>query len=75
MKTAIQQIIERFEHIQQNNCSTLTERLFFDGTLAIVKSEFLQTEEDQIKDAYNAGNRAINHHIDSAKDYYNEKYN
>lgn len=47
MKTVVQQIIEKFEHIQKNDCKTLPEHIFFDGVLAILESVYLDIEKQQ----------------------------
>lgn len=52
MKTVVQQIIEKFEYIQKNDCKTLPEHIFFDGVLAILESVYLDIEKQQIIDAY-----------------------
>lgn len=48
MKTVVQQIIEKFEHIQKNDCKTLSEHIFFDGVLAILQSVYMDIERDQL---------------------------
>lgn len=50
MKTVVQQIIEKFEQIQKNDCKTLAEVVFFDGVLAILQSVYLDIERDQLID-------------------------
>lgn len=48
MKTVVQQIIEKFEHIQKNDCKTLPEHIFFDGVLAILDSVYLDIENSRL---------------------------
>lgn len=50
MKTVVQQIIEKFEHIQKNDCKTLPEHIFFDGVLSILQSVYMDIERDQLID-------------------------
>lgn len=69
MKTVVQQIIEKFEHIQKNDCKTLAEHIFFDGVLAILESEYLEKEKQQIIDAQNYSQRGVHGEI-----YYNMVY-
>lgn len=54
MKTAIKELIDKFEDIQNNNCKTLQERIFFDGVLAITQT-FIEKEKKQIKQSFNDG--------------------
>lgn len=72
MKTAVQQIIEKFEYIQKNDCKTLPEVIFFDGVLAILETEFLKIEKDQIKRAFNVGGTEA--YEQSSEDYYKETF-
>lgn len=74
MRTVLQELKEKFEFIQRNNCKKLHEVMFFDGVLAIIDAEFIDKEKKQIIDAYNSGERALSHHIDSAKEYYDETF-
>lgn len=57
MKTVVQQIIEKFENIQKNDCKTLPEVVFFDGVLAILETVFLDIEREQ----------AIGFHVECVK--------
>lgn len=72
-KTAVQQIIEKFEHIQKNDCKTLPEVVFFDGVLAILESVYLGIEKKQIIEAHDAG--IENPDSYGGGTYYKEKYN
>jgi len=75
MKTAIQQVIEKFEHIQKNDCKTLPEVVFFNGVLAILETVYLDVEKHQIMDAYKyAEDVAYADSEYSAEQYFNEKY-
>jgi hypothetical protein len=48
MKTAVQQIIEKFEYIKENHCKSLQEVVFFDGILAVLESgEYKAIEKEQ----------------------------
>lgn len=78
MKTAVQQIIEKFEHIQKNDCKTLPEVVFFDGVIAIIESEFLEKERHQIFEAvkygFNDANKPFLDRDVSFANYYNETF-
>jgi adenylosuccinate synthase len=53
--TAIQELIKEFENIQESNCKTLQERLFFDGVIAIIESKYIEKEKEQIIAAFLEG--------------------
>jgi len=74
MKTAIRELIEKFEFIQNNHCKTLQERIFFDGVLAITET-FLEKEKQQIIEAAMVGVNYDTSPFKDANDYYNQTYN
>ena len=70
MKTVVQQIIEKFEHIQKNDCKTLPEHIFFDGVLAILDSVYLDIEKQQIIDACYFGSQNIPYEVKEKSEAY-----
>jgi len=58
MKTPMQELIEKFETIQKNDCKTVQEVVFFDGVLAICDG-FVEKEKKAICDAYTEGEELI----------------
>jgi len=75
MKTTVQQIIEKFEHIQEKDCKTLTEVIFLSGVLAILETVYLETEKQQIIDAYIQGYCHCEYEgVMDTENYYNSTY-
>ena len=73
-KTSVQQIIEKFEYIKENNCNSLQEMVFFDGVLAVIESgKYKEIEKKQIEDAFTFSRRNINR-FNSAKIYYKQTF-
>ena len=74
-KTAVQQIIEKFEYIKENHCKSLQEVVFFDGILAVLESgKYKEMEKEQIMNAWMHGFEENQPYIDSSEDYYNETF-
>ena len=80
--TTLQKLIKEFEHIKYNKCKTLQEVIFFDGVLAIIESEYLKLESEEIINSFLAGKEFANGKTfapkrsrELAEEWFNEKYN
>lgn len=75
MKTPLQELIEKFEYIKENNCHSLTEVVFFDAVIALTET-FLEKEKQQIINAHEAGKDVLIMDSDftDSRQYYNETY-
>ena len=71
MNTPLQELIEKFEYIKDNNCNSLTEVVFFDAVIALTET-FLDKEKEHIIEAFNQGQKTV---ITEPEQYYNETYN
>jgi len=68
MKTAMQELIEQFEKIRENNSITADENIIFKSIISISKL-YLEKEKQQIIEAYHKGFEDID-----GERYYNETY-
>ena len=69
--TTIQELINELEYIQENDCKTLQERVFFDGVLAIINAKYIDKEKEQITLAFLKGKfEGGDKFSDASKEYY-----